>query len=160
MTSPRQYRRSTAYHEAGHAVISIVEGAELGQISIVPDGSDRGRTMLPLPESFDPIVLSGIELRAVIEPWIAAKLAGAAAERAAMGHGHRVRGARNDRQHAEEAASWVALSEEEARLYLGWLKVRVDELVEREWPAIEKLATHLLHSGTSTASAARDVAYG
>jgi ATP-dependent Zn proteases len=160
MRSPQPYRRSTAYHEAGHAVIAMVEGTSLGDVSIIPDGSDRGRTALPLPDGFDPMLCDDVERRAVVEPWISGKLAGAVAERAAMGQGYRVRGGRNDREQAEEGASWVTLSDREARFYLRWLTARVDELVAREWPAIERLAAHLLLSGASTGSEAREVAFG
>jgi hypothetical protein len=160
MSSAKAFRRSTAYHEAGHAVIAFVGESPVGDISIIRDGPDRGRTELPLPDDFDPAYCDDASRRTVLEPWILAKHAGQAAERKAMGRTHRVRGARLDREQAEEAAEWVTFSDQERRAYLRWLGARAVELVEREWDAIEGLASRLLAVGSMNASKAPEAAYG
>jgi hypothetical protein len=41
---------STAYHEAGHAVVGYVLGLEVGSVSIIPDAESQGRVFAPLED--------------------------------------------------------------------------------------------------------------
>jgi len=83
MDLEKVYRRFTAYHEAGHAVV-LLKGkyGEMPRgISIVPGGVSAGRT----EASFDPDFDAAWLTRDSIERRVISLLAGRAAERTLIG---------------------------------------------------------------------------
>jgi ATP-dependent Zn protease len=139
---------ATAYHEAGHAVVSLALGRPVGRVSLV------ARTDL----------LGSCELRKPVfrpsEDWLEREiliaLAGLAAEARHTG-AHAWDGAARDRRYALELAEQRAGSGRKAERLERRLLAKVEHLLGREahWLAVERIAAELLRVGQISGRAAR-----
>ncbi len=69
--------QSTAYHEAGHAVMAIERQVPFSTVSIIPDGDSVGRVVSgDLPESFQPDIETDARTRRYIEIRVMVMFAG------------------------------------------------------------------------------------
>jgi Peptidase family M41 len=152
--------RATAYHEAGHAVISLIERHHFQRVSIIPnkkDGTLGHCTSNPSPKWLTPEVANTLRERKWIESEIMILLAGSAAERHMMGR-HSRKGSGGDREDAIDLAQ---------KLYDGRVLERfLDFMVELTrdavanpvtWLKIEAVAHALLDRGTLSGKEVRAV---
>ena len=146
--------RSTAYHEAGHAMAGYALGRPLKTVTIVPTedklGHVRfgGRSNVPRLE----MQFLGPQARHRVEQDLVVTLAGGAAERRLMGRANYI-GARYDHAFvADVALTFAQGNEREADAYVRWLTCRSDRLVEQWWPQIQRLADSLMEVRTVTVS--------
>jgi hypothetical protein len=142
-----QARRNeaTAYHEAGHAVVSLALRRAVRRVSIIADDDTLGRcSSNPIGDWFRPdFNISGRE-RNIIETETIILLAGFHAEARFAGRRNHV-GAASDMHKAVELLTWLAEGEALEK-YLAWLNVRSKNLVNtpQNWRAIEYVARELL----------------
>jgi hypothetical protein len=136
--------RGIAYHEAGHAVASLVCGrvGKLRRVTIVPDpdSGNLGHVMHWSTPSFRPDVQRDTRTRLRAEAEIVVLLAGGIAERRATG---RAPGCGSDHAKAADIALAVSAGDAEATAFMRWLTRRTENLVEVCWGAIEAVATEL-----------------
>jgi len=150
----------TAFHEAGHAVMSYRLRRGLKCVTIEPEPTKRslGHTQNTKKIGFRP----DLRQQRKIEDEILICLAGPAAEREKRGlYNHR--GAAADYQKAADLALYVCADEicaytdqhqlcafvhdvdaEQASAYIRWLQVKCRKIVELNWYIIEALASQLL----------------
>jgi hypothetical protein len=138
---------ATAYHEAGHAVVTVALGRAVRRVSIIrrADDNSLGRSRgYPLGGGFQPDVSRSRRSRKTIEERVIIKCAGFHAESRFTGRRNHA-GAAYDRQEAKEFLSLLA-EDEELKKYLAWLDVRSKNLVGSQliWRAIEYVARELL----------------
>jgi hypothetical protein len=152
---PSQLKR-TAYHEAGHAVVSFALRRAVRRVSIVPGEEFLGRCTLA--QAGDPDGLPERQERARAEREILVLLAGGLAEAKLAGR-HNHAGASQDIDAAFSWATRVSGSMEEAEAYLAWLRVRARHLLDvpEHWSAVEALAAELLQRREVSGRAARRV---
>jgi hypothetical protein len=139
------FRRATAYHEAGHAVIACRSRIKLRSVTIVPGNGYSGRV-----EHVSP--LRGIHLdvdgsnkaRMKAEAAIIVSLAGPAAQRRYNPRSLRAWHSSSDYELASGLALRLNRDEESAAAYLKWLGMVARQSVEAQWRFIEKLAGALL----------------
>jgi ATP-dependent Zn protease len=107
----------TAYHEAGHAVISFALGRPVKRVSIIPDEAEGSLGHCAhgvWPKSRRPDFNNDDRTRAFVENEIFILLAGSAAEAKARGRHNHV-GARSDHANTVDLALSVYHSTDEAR---------------------------------------------
>ena len=135
MSDPRQ---TIAYHEAGHAVISMKLGYKCLYVTIIPDGDRLGHVCCEDP------VIAGHEdkIKHALKVLIAASLA------EGKHLGYATWGDADDRAKATTLA--LLASDHDA----GGAETLIDEmtgeareLVEQHWPEIEALARQLIEKG-------------
>ena len=128
--------RSTAVHEAGHAVMAYLLGRPFTSISVVPDGDALGQVSHALPGAwFRPDVEVTARVRNRIEDHVMISLAGAEAESAWYARQpdappgweeHVSDGADHDMRAALDLADYVCGgSVPEVEAYVEWLRHRV-----------------------------------
>ena len=138
--------RSTAYHEAGHAVMAWHEGLSINEISIVPDHKSSGRIIHANP-------LRGIHLdmdnsnraRIRAESAIRVALAGPIAQRHYNPRGFQHRHAESDYELAKDRILYITGSGEEANAYMNLLEIQTRQIVTGlHWSLVDYLAKALL----------------
>lgn len=138
-------RLSTAYHEAGHAVVAVALGWKVGSVSIEPDADTSGRVDLRKNRR-----RRSFEYR-IARMTIA--LAGREAERRA-GYRPRHFTAQSDYTAvADEALDLAGGDAIEANLFVKVAARRAARTVERHWTAIAALAKRLHKEQTIDGSA-------
>lgn len=139
---------ATAYHEAGHAVIGVLNRHTPRYVTIAPrraglDGLSRHRTQTRAHEPS----------RTLIESAIMTSLAGQMAEERATGHPS------TGSDHDDEAVADLALRyhhDEGVRdAFVAWLTERTRCDLDTYWPAIELVATMLLWNERLTGAEVR-----
>jgi ATP-dependent Zn protease len=150
MTKPKQTRRRTAYHEAGHAFIAWRQHVRIKRVTIKPHGEMLGSvTKIFSGKEGRDLEARDITLnvRDKIEKHIRVSLAGWEAER------------RFDRTASE---SWsicdygdaldymmrLAGSQREIDLYFALLRYQTKEMLRSGWPQVKALAAALLERET------------
>ena len=136
---------STAYHEAGHAMMAWHEGLRINEISIVPDDDSSGRILHANP-------LRGIHLdidgssraRIRAESSIRVCLAGAIAQRRFNPHGFRYHHCQSDYDQATDVVLYIVGSNEEANAYMNLLEIQTRQIVAVHWKLVDHLARALL----------------
>ncbi|HEY6675950.1 MAG TPA: hypothetical protein VIZ87_04125 [Terrimicrobium sp.] len=135
MTHPRE---AIAYHEAGHAVISMKLGYRCLHVTIIPDGDRLGHVCCEDPlfgEHND-------KIKHALKVLIAASLA------ESKHIGSRTWGDAEDRVKATNLALLAADRDtERAEALINEMIDEARKLVEQHWPDIEKLAEQLLEEG-------------
>ena len=141
--------RSTAIHEAGHAVAAIALHRRFISVTVQPQGNSLGHVRITPPRRdarleshFDHIVrlLAGVQAE-----W-------------AFGYRPRRYGAAADRDAAYDHADAMSGSPEEAKLWVRLAHIRARNLVELWKPAIEALADRLIQEGSLSYEEARGTA--
>src|SRR5262249_54095246 len=160
-------RREVAYHEAGHAVIAHMLGYQVRRVSIAPKSGSTGHVSWRNPiknRSVKSKLQYGSEanldrVRHQIDHVIIVCMAGALAQKRhnrRSDWGYSGSGAArgefllkgSDDQQVLELMSRVYEDEKVRDAYWRYLKARAEDLVERYWPRIERLATTLLDRET------------
>ena len=131
-------REAIAYHEAGHAVISMKLGYRCLYVTIIPDGDRRGHACCedPLIGGHEDKIKHGLKIL------IAASLA------ESKHIGSRTWGDADDRVKATNLA--LLATDRDTQQAEALIIEMIDEarkLVEQHWPDIEKLAEQLLVEG-------------
>ena len=152
MAKPRHTQlERTAYHEAGHAVISEWLRIAVKRITIVadPEKGRLGHVENYAHPSFRPDIWDDTLTRNRAEREIMSFFAGNAAEKVLTGHNN-WRGAERDTWAATELAHYVCGGDPEAYAYQRWLMIRTEKLVRwhPHWFAIEVLARALMEGNT------------
>ena len=140
----------TAYHEAGHAVLSLALGRPVSCVSVRATRDFLGTC------EFGKAVFRPSEDWLEREVLIA--LAGIAAEARLTGH-YAWEGAARDRGYAEDLALQRAGSARKAQRLLRRLLSKAEHLLGQEgnWRAVERLAAELLRVGEVSGRAARHI---
>jgi len=163
---------STAYHEAGHAVVGFWAGVptRLIQVSIVPD-PDAGtlghvrRGKLPrvrdvelgdngqprhFYRDFDPAFDESRIVERQLQPQVVECFGGVLAEKRFTGRRHNWAGAASDMWMADRFIGYLTGSARQAQKYSDYLWVVADDLVSFHWPEIGALAGELAMRKTMT----------
>jgi ATP-dependent Zn protease len=154
--------RSTAYHEAGHAVVRYKLGLSVKAVSIVSDDNSGGRSShRPPGEWFRPDIETDARHRRRIEDEVMCGWAGALAEER-LGESSDKElevGAAQDVNTIVWFASYFTGSDYETEAYIEWLRRRTEGLLNRAdvWPAIEAVAAALLEEHTLTGRQVRRI---
>jgi hypothetical protein len=139
--------RSTAYHEAGHAVVNFHFGSKIREISIIAEDDSLGycRARHPLQGRHPDFDKSDAN-RLRMEKSVISDLAGFFAEQRFNPKGTRTAGARGDFQRAVDVVDYFVSSTEELQAYIDFLGIRAKNIVNSRlvWPLIPKLAERLL----------------
>jgi len=152
MSRPSKREAATAHHEAGHAVVGVVQRTGVTIVSIVPNhetgivGHTKNRrlerTFLP-EDGRDPR-----DVRRRLEPHILAAWAGVLAERKYDGRRHNWDGARIDLEDIAEMVHFCVKGERQERKYGEFLRVEAEDLVAFVWPQVEAVTAALLSHRT------------
>jgi ATP-dependent Zn protease len=155
-----QRRGATAHHEAGHAVVAILEEQEFEYVTIVPD--DAAGSLGHLRDSVDPEFapdcrVCGLDVFKIIGR-IRVRLAGRFAEERFTGKPE-PDGARIDRDYAWELAGYYCGSDRELKAFMRWLAISTEEAVNtpRNWQAIQSVACALLKQQRLTQGEVREI---
>ena len=142
---------STAYHEAGHAVIARVLGLTCGQVSIIADDDSAGHAIIA-----DPWKTIGDwdtrdrfrDPRQAFRGTIIARMAGAEAEREFFGQ---CRGGDDDDQYQIALlmdSRWTEIPADDWDQYEARLRAQTRRLVRRHRRTIKRVATAREERGT------------
>lgn len=148
---------ATAYHEAGHAVITRWLGRSFRYASIEGDETSSGRVVTHgVGDWFRPDSVVNGRTRRRIEQDGMILLAGHSAEALATGVADFV-GAADDYHLTVGLVSYATSGWKETEAYIGWLWERVDAVlaIPAVWEAVEAVAAALLEQRTIEGSAAR-----
>ncbi len=125
-------RRSTAYHEAGHAVAQARFKLKIKRVSIVEDvdslGVMRGRLATILSRAIHD---NSGKMRLNVESDVIVCLAGMAAQSAFMPRSVRKHHARGDHEIAVRLLNIITASNEELTAYVKLLEIRAKQLMKR-----------------------------
>jgi hypothetical protein len=142
----RRQLESTAYHEAGHAVMRFLLGMSVHEVSVVPNEETLGHcTGSSLRAPLDLLVWGDGHRRRKVERYILVSLAGGAAEAAFQGR-YNWRGMELDLDCAIDLALKVCGGEAEAGKFAEWLLERARNLIiqDHTWAAVRRIAAALL----------------
>jgi ATP-dependent Zn protease len=143
----------TAYHEAGHAVLTLaLFGVGQGGVrhaTIVPEEKKNtlGHTRHWTIRNFRPDRELTPRTCGLVADGVVVLLAGLSAERRVTGRRDYV-GAYSHHEKAADLAMRVCTSVEEVNAYLKWLEIRTDNILMHWWPSVEAVARALLERHT------------
>lgn len=144
----KEFRRVTAYHEAGHAVAALQLGVGIGcdGVSIVPGEDFAGFAHVLKGFRGRPDVEMTGAMRLKAENRVIVSLAGPVAQRIYRPSSVRGHHGRSDRASAVDLLSFFAGSTRELTAYLRWLQVRTEEYVGSSlwWTMIDAVADALI----------------
>lgn len=146
--TPSVDQTSTAYHEAGHAVIALAHGRPVGKVSILPDQRRLGHCEIR-KGTFGP-KRDGLETEILI------LLGGPAAEARFVGN-YCWESAAQDLRDVRRLVLFRTSSERQAERLERRLLDKVEYLLEQtgNWAAVEKIANELLQRTTISGRSAR-----
>lgn len=133
-------KQSTAYHEAGHAVVAHVLGLDIEKVTIIGDEESAGQCIAPLPENFMPYDDEDYEL---MEKHLMTNMGGAAADELRKGERPSLIG--NDRDGAFDLVSRLAGGNEDEQLEISeQAHQKAKRILGSKWGAVESLAETLI----------------
>lgn len=137
-------RASTAYHEAGHAVVAHYERVRYRYATIRPGEDSFGHVLFRHPGKwFQPDMEKDARHRGYIERVARVDFAGLAAEARFKGR-HNWRGASHDLHDAVNLLDYICGSNEEVEAYVNLMRVQARGLVEWHWNEVQAIADALL----------------
>jgi ATP-dependent Zn protease len=145
LRSSKAQLRATAYHEAGHIVITLVLGRKVKSASIIATAEHHG--IVHHENLFRGIRLdidnsNRARLRAAEAIMIL--LAGGIAQQRFMLRSLRAHHVGSDNAKIFDSASNVCGSEDEAYAFIEWLSVRTCDLLNLHWSTVERIAAALI----------------
>jgi hypothetical protein len=152
--------RSTAYHEAGHAVAAIAQGVAVRSITIVPSKQEgyAGRVQHEdLTRRVNLDTDNSPNIRSRIERQIVVALAGAAAQRKYDRRSWRSFHSSGDYETAANLADAISSSTAASEAFLNWLAIATDDLIATRWVEVEKIAKALLEEKTLSGPRVREL---
>lgn len=149
--------KSTAYHEAGHAVAAWWLHLRFKKVSIRPDSDSLGRLVHRKFKAADnPECNSSARIQLLMEKHAICALAGREAQRKFNPRSIRSYHHRSDYGQVIEYLSCRVADGEEIRLWARLLVHRANALITFRWPAVKAVATALLERKTLTEQEVRD----
>ena len=151
----RTYTISTAYHEAGHAVIAYHVGVKIQTVTIVPDGEYLGlcrhakviRGRYPEADDSD-------RTRLRMEKHGMIALGGPIAQRLYNPRSVRRYHASSDYRSVADVALRVSSgSTEQAEAWMTWLEIRTSDALRLRWVVVKALAEELMERRTVAGNA-------
>ncbi len=137
----------TAYHEAGHAVMSYWLHKRIRYVTIIPesDKNTLGHFKQGKGKNIDPECDNSTKTRYELERLAMIYLAGQAAECILTGRNIRA-GSGQDNSYAIDYLSYLTGSTEELEAYWNWLAIRTSAILRLPalWQVIQALAIELL----------------
>jgi ATP-dependent Zn protease len=136
---------ATAYHEAGHAVVTVALRRKVHSATIIPHADTHGRVHHETP-------LRGIRLdfdgspraRLRAEDAIMISLGGGMAQRRAFPRSLRHWHTHGDDTNVTDIAGSVCGSAEEENTFIKWLEARTQVILDLRWHEVERIAAALL----------------
>jgi hypothetical protein len=146
-----QFRKSNAYHEAGHAVAAVAQSIRVQSVSVHPD---KSRGTLDWYSGARTTIRQGENLYG--DEGVIVLLAGAAAQKKHAPSSMRRFSAVGDYEKAESLV-FYGVKAEAARHALfqkrwDWLLAETGKLIEANWPVIDAVASRLLAAGEISGS--------
>lgn len=143
MSEPTKQLISTAYHEAGHAVVATLLGFQFQHVTIAPDEDYLGSVLY---ERYTMFLNVGHRAYAKdLRDYLVANRAGPLAEERHTGHWNED-GASSDDQHFWSML-WRMYGERQDR-HARDLTRQARQLVSAHWPSIERVARALIEEKT------------
>ena len=156
----RKDLESTAYHEAGHAVMDYLFRTRLLSITIEPSTDTEGQCSFGgTGPNFQPEFQTGHRTRVRLEAIAMRALGGAVAQELFTGRRPVRSSWRSDRENAMDAISYLTGDNRELEAYLTWLLVRTEAALRSplKWQMVTSLAQSLLDRPTLTGHEARAI---
>ena len=152
--------KSTAYHEAGHAVAHYFLHLPFKYLTIEPEKDSLGHVKrFPHPKSFQPDIGGDIKTLNRIEKNIVAYYAGNATEFILNRKLNKIV-AGPDEQNAMELAMYYCGGQKETDAFLNWMWERTINWLNNpsfHWDAVEALAQELLKKRRLTSKEAKQI---
>ena len=152
--------QSSAYHEAGHAVVAWYHNINLEVISLGAPDDEMGRTRHVTPlQGVDTAWGTTVADRIRMERLVGVCLAGPLAQRKFSLVGFRRAHAEDDWQQAVDLLSYFVVSHEELEAYFRLLEIQTRNLLDLDfvWKSIANLATVLLERQTLSGAEANRI---
>lgn len=154
----------TAYHEAGHAVMTFIQGRRIKEASVVPNEAEGSLGHVehpPLPWNFAPDVHCDGRTVRRLEELVYVSLAGLAAKKILTGR-YDWRGSENDRRSACDCLQFLASEPNELGHYFDLILARSVNILKHGrgglwWKAVERLASVLLQEREMSGQAVKKV---
>lgn len=135
---------STAFHEAGHAVVGAVLGVPIVKVTIEPSARAHGHIQMAGRWIAD-VHGYRVPSRDLAERYILKLLAGVTAQRKAYPRSVRSHHGRSDGASALAIAVLVMPdSEPVVQAFVDYCQARADQLVEEHWPSVTGVAQELI----------------
>ena len=153
---------STAYHEAGHAVVTIAHNVRVHSVSIIPDPDEESLGHIKHSNPLRGIDFewdNSIRARDRGEKLVEICMAGPIAQKRYNPKGYRHYNASSDHEEALNVLYKMSGSKEEIEAWWKLLEVRTGALVNLKWREIEHIAEALLDRHTLTAQEIKHLYY-
>lgn len=135
---------STAFHEAGHAVVGTVLGVPIVKVTIEPSAETHGHTQMASRWVAD-VHGYRVPSRDLVERYVVKLLSGITAQRRAYPRSVRSHHGRSDGEAALSVAVLVMPdSEKVVQAFIDYCQARADQLVEEHWPSVTGVARELI----------------
>jgi hypothetical protein len=152
---------AAAYHAAGHAVISIVQGLEIHSVTVLPGSNHNGANgKLSELNATHRLASDIFELyrQSLVEKKARSYLAGRIAQRRFNARSWRSHHDDGDSDRARSLLDGMTGGSERAtRAWLKLLWIQTEDMVERSWTQIDALARALIQRHTLSPIEARTV---
>lgn len=152
--------QSSAYHEAGHAVVAWYHNIDLEVITLGAPEDEMGRTRHANPlQGVDTAWGTSVADRIRMEQLVGVCLAGPLAQRKFSLVGFRRTHAEDDWQQAVDLLSYFVVTHEELEAYFRLLEIQTRNLLGLDfiWNSITNLATVLLQCQTLSGAEANHI---
>jgi hypothetical protein len=148
--------KTTAFHEAGHAVMACILHVPLGKVTNLPGEGRAGSCHFA--KIFRPRNFTNRD-RLVMEKHIMIALAGGIAQRISDPKTYRYYHCETDHSEAAQMALTVTGSAAETNAYIAWLSVRTEETLRQRlyWDVVQAVATELMRRRTLGGNVVRKI---
>lgn len=149
----------TAYHEAGHAAVSIYHQHRIGPASIKPKGDTAGRIVVPRKSTSEALKIQEVPRTAIrYLEHLEVLHAGYLAERIKAGRSSRIGASGDHNVIFSILSAWCldrAADGPEGQALWKWTQIRAEYILRLVWPAVEAIAAELLEKQEITGKRAR-----
>jgi fido (protein-threonine AMPylation protein) len=147
MKQSQRREKATAYHEAGHSVMALLQGIRVSSATIIPAKDFHGQVRtaaVPLEGKNLEIDHIPPRIRDRLEKYARYLLAGDIAQRRFDRYSVRTWQAHDDRHNAVAHLEPLAGSGREIQAWLDLLSIQTEQLIEFWWFRVEAMAKALL----------------